>query len=100
MFVVFSSNVYAGLVSYSKQQITSIRAEGNVALLDFNIAPDSSSGCEDRVWIALDNEVSRAKYSLALTAFMSGKEVSVRAYDTESLKIFTECKMYDIVVSK
>lgn len=98
MFVSVSAN--AGLVTLPTQSITGIRAEGNVALIGFSSPASVGSGCGHRVWVALNDEVGRAKYSLALAAFASGLQVSVRADNAESSKIYTECKMYDMVVSK
>ncbi len=96
----YSHMALADLVQYTTQKISGIRSEGNVALFSFQNLPAASTGCKDRVWMSLTDDAGRSQYSLGIAAFMSGKSVLVRAHNDTSLKMHTECKLYDIYVTE
>lgn len=96
--LAFSGAASAELVSLPTQKIAGIRGEGSVALLSFKTPFPSGSGCQTRTWIPLSDDFGKAKFSMALTAFAAGKDVMIRAHNDESTKVYSECKIYDIVI--
>jgi len=88
----------AEIVSVATQNLPSVRVEGNAAFLYLETPFDSTvSNCGGRVWINLNDEVGRVKYSTALMAFASSKAVNIRA-NSAAPKMFGACELYDIVV--
>ncbi|CCN34330.1 exported hypothetical protein [Vibrio nigripulchritudo SO65] len=95
--LAFSCQSMAAIVSVPSQKISNLRIEGVAGFIGLNNAFESSSNCGGRVWINLNEEIGRLKYSTAMMAFASGKVVSIRA-DNEAARVFNECQLYDIVV--
>ena len=95
-FFTFANSVE----SVPKQEITDVRVEGQYGFIGFSNTFPSGSSCKgNRVWINLKEEVGRVKYSTALTAFASGKQVILRSFSNAPV-VFGACELYDIYVSK
>jgi hypothetical protein len=95
-FFTFASTVE----TVPKQEIANVRVEGSYGFIGFSNAVPSGSTCKgNRVWINLNEEVGRVKYSTALTAFASGKQVILRSFSNASV-VFGACELYDIYVLK
>ena len=59
----------------------------------------SRLGCStSRVWLDLQDEIDKIKYSSALAAMLAGKTVFIRAVDAPNNTVFGACKLNDIVV--
>ncbi|WP_104403441.1 hypothetical protein [Vibrio penaeicida] len=95
--LIFSYQSIAAVVAVPNQKISNLRIEGVAGFIGLNTAFEPSSNCGGRVWINLNEEIGRLKYSTAMMAFASGKIVSIRA-NNEGARIFNECQLYDIVV--
>jgi hypothetical protein len=99
-FTLLSLPSFATVESVPKQKITNVRVEGSAGFIGFHTGFLGSSTCGgNRVWIDINDEIGRIKYSTALMAFASGKEVIIRA-DTSSVYLrYGACKLYDIYVT-
>lgn len=73
--------------------VTQPRVEGVVGM--FTLAP--FSGCGNRAWMDVSTPEGKAQYSTALLAFSMGRSVAVRV-DDQQLRMFGECKLYDVVI--
>ncbi len=83
------------------QEISNLRVEHSYGFIGFNVAFSGSMTCSgNRVWINLNDEVGRVKYSTALMAFASGKKVVLRALPSSSGLVFGACQLHDIYVTK
>jgi hypothetical protein len=71
----------------------------DVAILSFSEPFEQGSGCKDKVWIPLNTEIDRAKYSLALMAYFARKTVTIRAFNEPANRLAAECLLYDMIVS-
>ena len=52
------------------------------------------------MWININDEVGRVKYSTVLMAFAAGKKVALRAHPSSHGLAFGACQLYDIYVTK
>lgn len=83
------------------QEITNLRVEGSAAFVGFETGFAGSSTCSGtRVWININDEVGRVKYSTVLMAFAAGKKVALRAHPSSHGLVFGACQLYDIYVTK
>ncbi|WP_141101021.1 hypothetical protein [Roseateles aquatilis] len=71
------------------------RVEGSVGLF---LIGSFGGTCGSRAWMDVTTPQGKAQYSTALLAFAMGKTVVVRVED-EELRMFGECRLYDIVIN-
>lgn len=83
----------------TQSKVSAVRVESRWAFVSFD-SPALPSDCPNsRVYLNLESESHKVAYSTALAAFMSGKNVAIRA-DTAPSQVFGACQLYDIYVVK
>ncbi len=99
-FTIISFQSFA-VESVPQQEITNLRVEGTSGFIGFESGFTGSSTCSGtRVYINLQDEVGRIKYSTALMAFAAGKKVALRALPSSSGLVYGACQLHDIYVTK
>ncbi|GFE79437.1 hypothetical protein GCM10011487_14370 [Steroidobacter agaridevorans] len=89
------SNAQAGLVA-NIGPITDLRVEGTYAFVGM---AQTTGTCGKRYWLDMNSPSGRSAYATAMMAFSSELNVYIRAEDAGT-RIFSECGLYDIFISK
>jgi hypothetical protein len=89
------SNAQAALVT-NIGQVTDLRVEGTYGFIGMG---QSTGSCGSRYWIDMSTDLGRSIYATAMMAFSTERNVYLRADDTGT-RVFGECPLYDILVTR